>query len=146
MASDVWSVTSFTELRRHGLAVERKNRFHPEAAVEKKGVEQCLDGTQGPVIAASDYMRAVADSIRTWVPRKYVTLGTDGYGRSDSRAALRDFFEVDRHHVVVATLRALMDEGSVTPAIVKQAIDKYGLDTERGNPWIADRHEVRGVA
>ena len=135
VASDVWSVTSFTELRRDGLAVERKNRFHPEAAVEKSWVEQCLDGTQGPVIAASDYMRAVADSIRTWVPRKYVTLGTDGYGRSDSRAALRDFFEVDRHHVVVATLRALMDEGSVTPAIVKQAIDKYGLDTERGNPW-----------
>jgi pyruvate dehydrogenase E1 component len=135
VASDIWSVTSFTELRRDGLAVERDNRFHPEATAKKSWVEQCLDDTQGPVVAATDYMRAVADSIRTWVPRKYVTLGTDGFGRSDTRAALRDFFEVDRHHVVVATLRALMDEGSVKPEVVKEAIDKYGLATERANPW-----------
>ena len=135
VAADVWSVTSFTELRRDGISVERRNRFHPDQAPAQTWVEKCLDRTDGPVIASTDYMRTVADMIRTWVPRRYVTLGTDGYGRSDTRAKLRDFFEVDRNHVAVAALKALADEGTIDRKLVKQAIDKYGIATERPDPW-----------
>ena len=80
-------------------------------------------------------MRAVPDMIRTWVPRRYVALGTDGFGRSDTRAALRSFFEVDRHHVTIAALKALADDGTIDRKVVKQAIEKYGIDAERRNPW-----------
>ena len=135
VAADVWSVTSFTELRRDGMSVERENRFHPECDPKPSWVERCLNETSGPVIASTDYMRSVADLIRTWVPRRYVTLGTDGFGRSDTRAALRDFFEVDRHHVVIATLSALADDGSIDRKLVKDAIGKYGISTDRPNPW-----------
>ena len=137
VGADVWSVTSFTELRRDGLAIERSNRLNPDEADRKTWVEQCLGGTQGPVIASTDYMRALPDMIRTWVPRRYVTLGTDGFGRSDTRAALRRFFEVDRSHVVVVTLKALADEGTVARDIVKQAIAKYGVDASAPDPWSA---------
>jgi pyruvate dehydrogenase E1 component len=136
VAADTWSVTSFTELRREGLSVERANRYSAGEPA-KTWVERCLGPTEGPVIAATDYMRALPDAIRTWVPRRYVTLGTDGFGRSDTRAALRSFFEVDRHHVVVATLRALADEGKVKGEVVAQAIAKYGIDTARPDPWAA---------
>ncbi|UCH47018.1 MAG: alpha-ketoglutarate dehydrogenase [Betaproteobacteria bacterium] len=135
IAADTWSVTSFTELRRDGMTVERDNRFNPERDPEQSWIERCLNNTSGPVIASTDYMRSVADLIRTWVPRRYVTLGTDGYGRSDTRAALRDFFEVDRHHVVVATLKALADEGDIERQKVSEAIEKYGIQTDRPNPW-----------
>jgi pyruvate dehydrogenase E1 component len=135
VGADVWSVTSFTELRRDGMTVERRNRFNPEHDPELSWVERCLNDTQGPVIASTDYMRAVADMIRTWVPRRYVTLGTDGFGRSDTRAALRDFFEVDRHHVVIAALKALADEGSIERKLVSDAIAKYGIGSDRPNPW-----------
>jgi len=135
VAADVWSVTSFTELRRDGMAVERRNRFNPERDPELSWVERCLNDTTGPVIASTDYMRSVADLIRTWVPRRYVTLGTDGFGRSDTRAKLRDFFEVDRHHVVIATLKALADEGSIERKLVSDAIRKYDISTDRANPW-----------
>ena len=135
--ADVWSVTSFSELRRDGLDTERWNRLHPEGERRRAWVEQCLEGTAGPVVAATDYMRAVPDMARTWVPRRYVTLGTDGYGRSDTRANLRRFFEVDRHHVVVATLSALADEGTVPRARVAEAIARYGIDSARSNPWDA---------
>jgi pyruvate dehydrogenase E1 component len=135
VAADVWSVTSFTELRREGMAIDRWNRLHPEAEPKRTWVEQCLAPTTGPVIASTDYMRAVGDMIRNWVPRRYTVLGTDGFGRSDTRAALRDFFEVDRRHVAVAALKALADEGTIDRKLVKQAIEKYGLDTERRNPW-----------
>jgi pyruvate dehydrogenase E1 component len=135
VAADVWSVTSFTELRREGIAVERWNRLHPDQAPRTSWVEQCLGPTTGPVIASTDYMRTVADLIRTWVPRRYVVLGTDGFGRSDTRAALRDFYEVDRHHVTVAALKALADEGAIDGKVVKQAISKYGVEAERANPW-----------
>lgn len=135
VAADVWSVTSFTELRRDGMAVERYNRLHPDAEQRVSWVEQCLGATEGPIVASTDYMRTVADLIRTWVPRRYVTLGTDGYGRSDTRAALRDFFEVDRHHVAVAALEALARDGALPRAAVKDAIAKYGIDVERRNPW-----------
>jgi len=135
VAADVWSVTSFTELRRDGLGIERWNRLHPDAQPKQTWVEQSLAKTCGPIVAASDYMRALPDLIRTWVPRKYVVLGTDGYGRSDGRAALRDFFEVDRNHVVVAALKVLADEGAIDRKIVGRAIEKYGIATDRPNPW-----------
>jgi pyruvate dehydrogenase E1 component len=135
VAADVWSVTSFTELRREGMAIDRWNRLHPDAEPKRTWVEQCLASTPGPIVASTDYMRAVGDMIRNWVPRRYTVLGTDGFGRSDTRAALRDFFEVDRHHVTVAALKALADEGTIDRKLVKQAIEKYGLDPERRNPW-----------
>jgi pyruvate dehydrogenase E1 component len=135
VAADVWSVTSFTELRRDGMNTERWNRLHPDAAPRLSWVEQCLRETEGPLIASTDYMRAVADLIRTWVPRKYVVLGTDGFGRSDTRSALRDFFEVDRRHVVAAALKALADEGTVDRKLARQAIDRYGIASDRPNPW-----------
>ena len=135
VVADVWSVTSFTELRREGMEVDRWNRLHPDQDPRATWVEQCLAGTDGPVVAATDYMRAVGDMIRNWVPRRYTVLGTDGFGRSDTRVALRRFFEVDRHHVTVAALKSLADEGKIERAVVKQAIEKYGIDTEGGNPW-----------
>jgi pyruvate dehydrogenase E1 component len=135
VAADVWSVTSFSELRRDGMETERVNRFNPDRAPKQSYVEQCLAGTSGPVIAASDYMRTVADMIRTWVPRRYVTLGTDGYGRSDTREALRSFFEVDRYHVALAALKALADDGTIERKVVAQAIKKYSINTDRPHPW-----------
>ena len=133
--TDVWSVTSFTELRRDGLSVDRQNTYNPEATEKPTWVEQCLKSTVGPIIAATDYMRAVPDMIRTWVPRRYVTLGTDGYGRSDTRKSLRDFYEVDRFHITLATLRALVADGSIEKPVLSQAIKKYGLKSDRPNPW-----------
>ncbi len=134
VAADVWSVTSFTELRRDGLAAERANRLHPEHEPRTSYVEQCLAPTDGPVVAATDYLCTFADQIRAWVPRRYRVLGTDGFGRSDTREALRRFFEVDRHHVVIAALKALADDGAVPPADVKTAITKYGIDPEKPDP------------
>jgi pyruvate dehydrogenase E1 component len=135
VAADVWSVTSFTELRREGMDVDRWNRLHPDAEMRRTHVEKCLAPTAGPVIAATDYMRTVGDLIRNWVPRRYTVLGTDGFGRSDTRAALRDFFEVDRRHISVAALQALADEGGIERKLVAQAIEKCGIDASRGNPW-----------
>jgi pyruvate dehydrogenase E1 component len=133
--ADLWSATSFNELRRDGMSVERHNLLHPAAKPRKSYVEQSLEGHAGPVIAATDYMRNYADQIRSHVPRRYVTLGTDGFGRSDYRVKLRRFFEVDRHYVTVAALKALADEGEVKPDVVAKAIAKYGLDAERPDPW-----------
>ncbi len=134
IAADVWSVTSFTELRRDGLAAERHNRLHPGDAIRTSYVEQCLSPTAGPVVAASDYLRTFADQIRTFVPRRYVTLGTDGFGRSDTREQLRSFFEVDRYHVAVAALKALADDGTVAMETVGEAIAKYGIDPSKPDP------------
>jgi pyruvate dehydrogenase E1 component len=135
VAADVWSVTSFTELRREGMDVDRWNRLHPDAEPRRTHVEQCLASSAGPVVAATDYMRTVGDLIRNWVPRRYTVLGTDGFGRSDTRDALRDFFEVDRRHISVAALHALAEEGAIDRDLVAQAIEKYGIDARRGNPW-----------
>ena len=139
ITADVWSVTSFTELRRDGMATERWNRLHcglhPEEAPRISWVSQCLPATSGPVIAATDYLRAVPDMIRAWAPRRYVTLGTDGFGRSDTRASLRDFFEVDHRHVALAALHALAEDGTISRAIVAEAIKRYGIDAARANPW-----------
>jgi pyruvate dehydrogenase E1 component len=133
--ANVWSVTSFSELARDGLEAERANRLDPLAPRRTGWVEQNLAGTRGPVVAASDYVRAVADLIRGWVPRKFVALGTDGFGRSDTRSALRDFFEVSREHIAVAALAALADEGAVTREIVAEAIRRYGIDPARPPSW-----------
>ncbi|MDD3651877.1 pyruvate dehydrogenase (acetyl-transferring), homodimeric type [Immundisolibacter sp.] len=132
--ADVWSATSFNELRRDGLAVQRWNRLHPTATPRKSHVERCLDGTAGPVIAATDYMKAYADQIRPWVRGRYEVLGTDGFGRSDTRRRLRQFFEVSREHIAYAALKALADEGSVTVKTVTEAAQKLGIDPERPDP------------
>ena len=134
VAADVWSATSFNELRREAQDVHRWNMLHPDKKQKQSYVEQCLDGTEGPVIASTDYMRAYADQIRPYVNRRYVTLGTDGFGRSDSREALRRFFEVDRHYVVLAALKALADDGVLPAAKAAEAIKKYGIDADRRNP------------
>ena len=134
VSSDVWSVTSFSELRRDGIDCDRWNMLHPAEQPRQSCVAQSLAGQAGPCIAATDYMRIVADQIRQWVPGRYVVLGTDGYGRSDSRAALRDFFEVDSRYVVIAALKALADEGSVDAATVAKAIESLGVDPARPNP------------
>ncbi|MCG8909503.1 MULTISPECIES: pyruvate dehydrogenase (acetyl-transferring), homodimeric type [Pseudomonas] len=135
IGADVWSVPSFNELRRDGLAVERWNRLHPGQKPKQSYVEECLSGRKGPVIASTDYMKLYAEQIRQWVPSKeYKVLGTDGFGRSDSRRKLRDFFEVDRHWVVLAALEALADRGDIEPKVVAEAIAKFGINPEKRNP------------
>ena len=133
--ADVWSATSFTELRRDGMAVERWNRLHPTEPPRRSYVEKCLESRDGPAVAASDYMRLFAEQIRPWVNRRYVTLGADGFGRSDMRSRLRRFFEVDRFHVTVTALKALADEGEIGSQVVAGAIDRYGIDPELPDPW-----------
>ncbi len=133
--SDIWSATSFNELRRDGMSAERHNLLHPKGARRKSYVETALEGHAGPVIVATDYMRNYADQIRQHVGRRYVTLGTDGFGRSDYRVKLRTFFEVNRYYVTIAALKALADDGEIKADVVEQAIKKYGLDTERPDPW-----------
>jgi pyruvate dehydrogenase E1 component len=135
VAADVWSATSFTELRREAVEADRWNRFHPTEDQRVPFVREAFGDRIGPFVAATDYMRAFADQIREWVPGRYTVLGTDGFGRSDYRRQLRRFFEVDRHHVAVAALEALAREGAVEPAVVQQAIEKYGIDTESEAPW-----------
>ena len=140
--ADVWSATSFNELARDGADVERWNRLHPGEEARKSWVEECLEGTEGPVIASTDYIRTYAEQIQAFVPRDFHVLGTDGFGRSDSRQALRHHFEVDRHYVVLTTLSALArkkgkEAGGITVAKVKKAIEKYGIDPDRPNPLYA---------
>jgi len=134
VAADVWSATSFTELRRDGLLAQRWNMLHPEAEPRRSYVEQCLAGREGPVIAASDYIKTLPDLIRPFVPAPYAVLGTDGFGRSDTRAELRHFFEVDRHYVVVAALKALAEQGAIGAAQVGRAIEAHGIDPDRPAP------------
>jgi pyruvate dehydrogenase E1 component, homodimeric type len=134
ISADVWSVTSFNELHRDGLDCVRWNMLHPEAPPRRSFVEQCLAGREGPVIAATDYMKTFADQIRPFVPQRYSVLGTDGFGRSDTRKNLRRFFEVDRTYVIVAALKALADDGKLPVSRVTEAIEKYGIDPEKPNP------------
>jgi pyruvate dehydrogenase E1 component len=132
--ADVYSVTSWSELRREALDVERWNLLHPGETPRVPYLSTLLGGREGPFVAASDYVRTVADQVRQWVPGRYHVLGTDGYGRSDSRAKLREFFEVDRRYVVVAALKMLADEGRIDVATVRSAIDKLGIDPSKPNP------------
>jgi len=136
ISADIWSVTSFNELRRDGIETARWNLLHPEAEPRLPYVGQCLKDRPGPVIAASDYMKVFADQIRGFLPQPahYSVLGTDGFGRSDTRRALRRFFEVDRHYVAVSALKALADQEALPRKKVAEAIDKYGIDAERPNP------------
>src|SRR4051812_10991512 len=135
VGADVWSVPSFTELRREGMEADRWNTLHPGDEPRGTWVQSCLEGRTGPVVAATDYMRAFADQIRPWVDAPFHVLGTDGFGRSDYRKTLRSFFEVDRHHVVLAALTELAKTGAVDKTAPKQAIESYGIETERPAPW-----------
>ena len=134
VSASIWSVPSFTELQREGNDTERWNMLHADKKPRKSYVAQCLEGREGPVIAATDYVRMYANQIRPFIDRRYVVLGTDGYGRSDTRKDLRRFFEVDRHYVAVAALNALADDGELPRAKVTEAIKKYGIDTSKPNP------------
>jgi pyruvate dehydrogenase E1 component len=133
--ADIWGCTSFTELAREGYAAARWNMLHPTEEARVPHVTARLAETQGPVIAATDYVRAFAGQIREFVPRRYVVLGTDGFGRSDTREKLRRFFEVDRWYIVVAALKALADEGTLPAAKVADAIARYGIDAGKAAPW-----------
>ncbi|MBM3340684.1 MAG: pyruvate dehydrogenase (acetyl-transferring), homodimeric type [Betaproteobacteria bacterium] len=137
IAADVWSVTSFTELARDGTACERWNRLHPEAPPRLTWIEQQLRDHAGPVVAATDYVRNYAEPIRAWIDRPYTVLGTDGFGRSDTRVNLRRFFEIDRAHIAVAALKALADQEAIPAATVAAAIGKFGIDVEATAPWLA---------
>jgi pyruvate dehydrogenase E1 component len=134
ISSNVWSATSFTELRREGLDCERWNMLNPEKPQRISYVAECLKDASGPIIASTDYMKSFAEQIQRFVPTKFVALGTDGFGRSDSREALRDFFEVDRRYIVVAALKALADEGKLPAAKVAEAVKKYKLNGNKPNP------------
>jgi pyruvate dehydrogenase E1 component len=132
--ADLWGCPSFNELAREGRDLERWNMLHPSEAPKQSHVEKCLAGARGPAVAATDYVRLYAEQIRPFVGRRYVTLGTDGFGRSDTRAALRAFFEVDRRWIALAALKALADEGAIDRAKVAEAIVKYGIDIDKPNP------------
>lgn len=135
--ADVWSATSFNELRREGLAVERWNMLHPEETPRKSHVETCFEKTRGPVIAATDYMKAYPDQIREFVSARFNVLGTDGFGRSDTRERLRHFFEIDRYFITLATLNALMKDNVVDAGVVAKAISMFGIDQEKPDPAIS---------
>ena len=135
--ADIWSCTSFNQLKRDGDDVSRWNMLHPDKKPKMSHVEKCLLDTDGPVVAATDYVKLFADQIRAYVPRSYSVLGTDGFGRSDSRQALRKHFEVDRYYIAVASLNALMKDGSVSSKTVNGAIKKYKIDPNKNNPLMS---------
>jgi pyruvate dehydrogenase E1 component len=133
VSATVWSATSFNELAREGQDVERFNRLHPTEAQKRTYVEECLDDEGGVVIASTDYMRMYAEQIRPWVKAPYTVLGTDGFGRSDTREKLRSFFEVDRYHVVIATLHTLAENGQIEMSVVEKAINTYEINADAVN-------------
>lgn len=134
VSADIWSVTSFNELRKDGLEVERYNRLNPGKKARESYVTQQLSACKGPVLAATDYMRLYADQIRPYVPQAFTVLGTDGYGRSDTRKQLRHFFEVDAKHIAYASLEALVKQGDLQESVLKDAMKKYGIDAGKPNP------------
>ena len=137
VAADVWSVTSYKELYRDGNDCERWNMLHPGSTASVPFVTQKLKDTQGVLVAASDYMKVLPESISQWMPRPLVALGTDGFGRSEGRTALRDFFEVDAKHIVLATLTALSREKKIEAKAIQQAINELGINPEKANPAIS---------
>jgi pyruvate dehydrogenase E1 component len=137
VGADVWSVTSYSELYREGHACERWNMLHPGETPRVPYVAGCLAGAPGVLVAASDYVKALTDSIDRWLPRPVTTLGTDGFGRSESRAGLREFFEVDYRYVIVATLAALARDGKIDASVAQQAIKAHGIDPDKRNPAIS---------
>jgi pyruvate dehydrogenase E1 component len=134
--ADVFSVTSVNELRRDALACERESLLNPERKARQPWVRECLGNRAGPFVATTDYMKTVADQIRQWVPGRYVTLGTDGFGRSDSRHALREHFEVGRNWIAIAALRALADDGAIDMGTVTLAMKKFGIDPDKPDPLV----------
>lgn len=134
VSADIWSVTSFNQLRREALSVSRHNLLHPEESARLSYVETCLKDREGPVIASTDYMKTLADQIREFIPRRYLVLGTDGFGRSDTREKLRQFFEVDRHYIVIAALKALADDGKIPASQVAKAIRTFAIDPDKSEP------------
>ena len=132
--ADIWSVTSFNELRRDALSIDRHNMLHPDRKPRLSFIEECLGKQEGPFVAATDYMKVFADQVRQWIPGRYTVLGTDGFGRSDSREQLRRFFEVDRYNIVVAALKSLADEGKIDSKTVIDAMARYDIDPGKPDP------------
>jgi pyruvate dehydrogenase E1 component len=137
VAAELWSATSYKKLREDALAVERWNRLHPHEQPHEAYITQQLNTSQGPVVAVTDFMTSVADQVSRWIPRRFIPLGTDGFGRSDTRARLRRFFETDSAHVVVAVLRSLAADGEVDASVVADAMGHYGIDPDAGDPWLS---------
>jgi len=135
VGAEAWSVTSYKALREQALGVDRHNRLHPGDTPGVPVVTEALAGSSGPVVAVTDFMRAVPDQVARWVPRRFTSLGTDGFGRSDTREVLRRFFEVDAAHVVVAVLEGLAADGAVPAGAVSDAIGRYGIDATSPDPW-----------
>jgi pyruvate dehydrogenase E1 component len=137
VGAELWSATSYKKLREEAMATVRWNRLHPEQDQRIPRVAQALEASPGPIVAVTDYMRAVPDQIAPFMRKPYATLGTDGYGRSDTREALRSFFEVDAPHVVVAVLTSLVDQHALSADVVGSAIGRYGIDPAAPAPWTA---------
>jgi pyruvate dehydrogenase E1 component len=137
VAADVWSAPSFQELYRDGHACERWNRLHPGEPPRVPHVTQCLEKAEGVIVVASDYVKAMADSIDRWMPRRITSLGTDGLGRSEGRASLREFFEVDARFIVVAALADLARDGVIETSVVQKAIKDLGINPEKSNPAVS---------
>ena len=132
--SDVWSITSYSEIQRDGAEILRWNQLHPDKKPKDTYIQKCLKGRSGPVIAASDYIRSHVDQIRPYINSSFYTLGTDGYGRSDTRKELRKFFEVNKESIIVNTLSALSHEQKIASKVVNDAIKKYKIDPEKPYP------------
>jgi pyruvate dehydrogenase E1 component len=133
--ADLWSVTSYKSLREEAMSVERWNRLHPGGTPRVPYVTDCLAGGTGPVVAVTDFLRAVPDQVARWMPRPFTSLGTDGFGRSDTREVLRRFFEVDAAHIVVAALHGLAADQAIPEDSVAGAMDRYGIDPAASDPW-----------
>jgi len=134
--SDIWSLTSVNEITREGQQVDRWNLLHPDSKPKRAYLTEQLDGAEGPVVIATDYMKNYAEQMRKYIDKPLTVLGTDGFGRSDSREALRSFFEVDRYFITVAALKALADEGAIKSSVVSEAIKSFGIDPEKTNPLL----------
>jgi pyruvate dehydrogenase E1 component len=134
ISANIWSITSFNELRREGLSVKRLNLLNPDKKQKLSYVESAFKNDDIPVVAATDYMKIFADQIREFIPNKYIVLGTDGFGRSDTRSQLRKFFEVNRYYIVVASLKALAEEGKLSTDKINEAIKKYNIDQNKPEP------------
>ena len=137
VSADVWSATSYTELARDANEVARWNRLHPTEPPRACHIQRMLGQADGVIVAASDYVKALPDGIDRWLPRRLTALGTDGFGRSEGRTALRNFFEVDAKHIVAATLSDLARDGTIDVKVVQQAIKELGINPEKPNPAIS---------
>jgi pyruvate dehydrogenase E1 component len=134
ISADIFSVTSFTELRREALDNERWNMLNPDKQQKISIIQETISDEESPIVASTDYMKSYAEQIANFIPNKFISLGTDGYGRSDSREALRSFFEVDRYFIVIASLKALVDTKKIDNDLLNKAIKKYKINGDKPNP------------